>query len=168
MANSRRFLFQGRIVRALCFCSIIAVLVAGFWPFEPHPRNDVACLPNGNGIRLGPRGIVMSSKTFQWPLSPDSGVSLELWLRPGTNEGVRDILNFSDSDTPQKLRLFKWSDSTLLLYKDSPQQHREIDVDKAFVPGLPLLITITGSSSGTTVYLNGLPKGRSTNLDLSF
>src|SRR3954469_1376907 len=107
MANSKKFLFQRRVLRALCLSSIIAVLVAGLWPFDPHPRNDATWLPNGSGIRLGPRGIVVSSKDFQWRPAPDSGVSLELWLRPSINEGVNDVLNFSDRETPQKLRLLK-------------------------------------------------------------
>jgi VanZ like family/Concanavalin A-like lectin/glucanases superfamily len=153
---------------AICLCVLCAIAVAGLWPFDPFPRNDVSWLENQNGLHFGPAGVAYSLSDFQWADSPGrEACSLELWLRPDRNNGVNDILTFYSPEAPQRLRLFKWRNSTLLLYSDFRSQHREIDVDDAFHPGTPLLITITAGSHSTSVYLNGTLARTSTRLTLS-
>ncbi len=167
MSGSNALFRNRRTLSAISIGALILTLCAGFWPFQAHPANRVVWLPGQKGIELGRGGIVLSSQDFDWPGSMGAGFGFEIWLTPANNPGVSDLVNFNSPNAPQKLRIFKWRESTLLLYKDLPPQHREIDIDHAFAPGAPLLITITGTSQGTTVYLNGAPKGHSSYLALS-
>jgi VanZ like family/Concanavalin A-like lectin/glucanases superfamily len=151
-----------------CFAYLLVITIAGLWPFNPFPRNDVTWLEHRNGLRFGPAGVVMSSANFQWPaVERRSECSLELYLEPYTNPGSNSILTFYTPETPQGLRIFEWRRSVLLIYKDIGLPHREIDVEHAFRPGRPVFIAITSGLRGTFVYLDGKLAGRSHALSLS-
>jgi VanZ family protein len=157
-----------RALAVVCLCILIGVLVAGLWPFNPFPRNEVAWLANQNGLHFGPQGIVLSSTDFpRTDSSSAPACSIEVWLQPDKNQNSNDILTFYSPDAPQRLRLFQWRRSTLLLYRDLRSQHREIDVDNALLVGAPLLVTIAGGPDGTSLYLNGTLAERSSRLALS-
>jgi hypothetical protein len=135
---------------------LVVILIAGLWPFNPFPPNDVTWLRDRSGLRFGPAGIVMSSANFQWPAAErGSDCSIELYLEPFSNFGSNSILTFYTPEAPQGLRIFEWRRSILLIYKDIGSLHREIDVENVFHAGRPVLITITSGPPGTFVYLNG-------------
>ena len=50
------------VLRLLCVSVLAGILVAGLWPFHA-PRNDVAWLNDGNGLRFGRHGVMLSSET---------------------------------------------------------------------------------------------------------
>jgi len=151
-----------------CLAYLVVILIAGLWPFDPFPRNEVTWLQDRNGLRFGPAGIVMSSENFQWPAAEQkSDCSLELYLEPYTNLGSNSILTFYTPEAPQGLRIFEWRRTILLIYRDIGSLHREIDVEHAFRSGTPILITITSGSRGTLVYLNGKLAEASHGLSLS-
>jgi hypothetical protein len=151
-----------------CLAYLIVILIAGLWPFDPFPGNDVTWLQDRNGLRFGPAGIVISSANFQWPPAErTSDCSLELYLEPYTNLGSNSILTFYTPEAPQRLRIFEWRRSVLLVYRDVGSLHREIDVEHAFRPGTPTLIAITSGLRGTLVYLNGKLAEASHGLSLS-
>jgi VanZ like family/Concanavalin A-like lectin/glucanases superfamily len=163
-----RWLAKDRVRGQLCLLYLVVVLIAGLWPLNPSPRNDVNWLGNRHGLRFGPAGIVISPATFQWPTAPSgSNCSLEVYVQPGRNRAANSILTFYTPKAPQRFRVFEWRSSTLLLYSDFRSIHREMDIANAFRPGAPVLITITSGSQGTIVYLNGVPAQTSHHMPLS-
>lgn len=151
-----------------CLAYLFVILIAGLWPFNPFPTNNVTWLQDRNGLRFGPPGIVVSSASFEWPAA-DTGAecSIELYLEPYSNFGSNSILTFYGVEARQELQISRWSRSILLIYKDIGSVHREIDVDDAFHAGTPVLITITSGFRGTLVYLDGKLAGTSHVLSLS-
>jgi VanZ like family/Concanavalin A-like lectin/glucanases superfamily len=159
---------QRRILRIICLGILGAIAAAGLRPFNPFPPNDATWVAGGNGLHFGGAGIALSASNLPWPPSASGPTcSLELWLRPDTNTRANNILTFYTPEAPQGLRLFQWADSTLLLYRDFGGEHREIDIEEAFRPRVPVFITVTGSPAGTSVYLDGVLRQRSTRLILS-
>ena len=157
-------------LRAICLGIVGVSLAAGLWPFNPLPHNQVSWLGNRDGLLFGNRGVVLSSANFRWPPSVDTApCALEIWLQPGTNSEHRGIiLAFYQSRAPERLKLFRWHDSILILYKDDGRsRHQEIDFEGALRPDTPLLITVTSSDRGTSVYMNGVLAQTSSRFALS-
>src|SRR6266702_6626731 len=72
-----------KILGAVSLLVLCGMLIAGLWPFNFFPRNDVAWLKNSNGLQFGDRARVYSSRNLEVPDSKeDSFCSLELWLQP--------------------------------------------------------------------------------------
>src|SRR5208337_5658590 len=61
---------------------LVIILVAGLWPFNPLPANNVDWLRDKSGLRLGNNPIVVSRSPFQFTDTRWSSVSLEIWIRP--------------------------------------------------------------------------------------
>jgi hypothetical protein len=159
---------NGRILLIVCLGILGVIAAAGLRPFNPFPRNDAAWVPGRNGLHFGGAGIALSASNLPWPPAASGPTcSLELWLRPDTNSRANNILTFYTAEDPQRFRLFQWANSTLLLYRDVGGEHREIDIEKAFRPGVPVLVTVTASPQGTSVYLDGVLRHTSTRLILS-
>jgi hypothetical protein len=133
---------------------------------NPFPPNDVLWTAGVDGLRFGPRGIVVSSRGIEWPNRPaTTPCSIESWLQPDRNPYSSDILNFYAAD--RNLRLFQWSGTTLLLYEDVDSHHEEIDIENALPAGVPVFVSIVGGPGGTSVYLNGELSQRSQLLRLT-
>src|SRR2546429_8499168 len=72
-----------KILGAVSLLVLCGMLIAGLWPFNFFPRNDVAWLKNSNGLQFGDRARGYSSRNLEVPHSKeDSFFSLELWLQP--------------------------------------------------------------------------------------
>ena len=158
---------RARLLGTICVGILAAVAFAGLSPFNPFPRNEVTWIADQNGLRFGRDGIALASENLRWPASSDSTCSLEIWLRPDSNTRSNNIFTFYSPEAPQRFRLFQWSDSTLLLYHDLGGEHREIDIENALSPGVPLLITVAAGPDGTAVYLNGVLQQSSSRLKLT-
>jgi len=158
-----------RVLGIVCLGILAVIAVAGLRPFDPSPKNNVAWLADRHGLRFSSLGIALSTSSLVWPSpSPDATtLSLEIALRPDINARTNNILTFYTPEAPQRFRLIQWADSTLLLYRDFRNEHREMDIENTFRPGVPVFITVTAGPRGTAVYLNGVLKQRSTRLQLS-
>src|SRR5437016_10093808 len=51
-----------KILGAVSLLVLCGMLIAGLWPFNFFPRNDVAWLKNSNGLQFGDRARVYSSR----------------------------------------------------------------------------------------------------------
>src|ERR1700733_14423067 len=104
------WLARSRCSGIICWLLVAGALVAGLWPFNPFPRNDVSWLKNRNGLHFGTGGIVLSPGNFLWPASPSSAClcTLEIFVQPGMNPQSSSILTFYSPDAPQRIRLFQW------------------------------------------------------------
>lgn len=149
-----------KLLRILCVLVIAGVLVSTLWPFNPFPSNQVSWLPEGNAVRFGRHGVIVSRA----PLTvgePDSGpsCSLELFLSPAEAARSYTILNFYVPDNPGQFRVRQWTDGLLVTrnFRDAQDKIKTVkfDVDHAFQPGRLLLLTMTSGAGGSIVYLNG-------------
>jgi hypothetical protein len=73
---------QATLLRAICACVLLGILVAGLWPFHA-PRNEVSWLNEGDGLLFGKRGSIVSASPFEANgARADGSCSLEIWLEP--------------------------------------------------------------------------------------
>ncbi len=145
-------------VGILCIVAIFAVLFATQWPFDPWPANNVAWLQDGNGLRFGRAGVVVSEGPLRLAhqAPAEKSCSIELFLRPASVRVSDTILAFYTPDNPAHLLVRQWTDS-LLVIRDSVDaagktRQTKFDVDRAFQTGKLLLLTITSGPNGTVVY----------------
>jgi VanZ family protein len=151
---------QKKRIGLLSIMAIAAILFGTLWPFNPFPKNGVDWLPEANGIRFGPAGLVLGDSPLQPPQQSQSGKSctLELLLRPATVSDSGTILTFFVPGNPEKFVVRQWTDGLLVVHKSVTPQGKiksaKFDVDHAFAPETLLLLTITSGPQGTTVYRN--------------
>lgn len=156
----------------ICVFVLGGILVAGLWPFHA-PRNEVTWLSQGDGLLLRKYGTVISAAPFQVnPGRPDESCSLEIWLQPKRVHSSGSILSFYQAEsgvTTFSLRQ-SWGDLTIQRadQQNSGRAKRgKIYVDEVLSHQKPVLITISSTRSGTSVFADGIIVKRIPNLKLS-
>lgn len=152
-----------KIIGAICVLLTCGLLVAGLWPFNAFPRNDVSWLRNRNGLRFGSDGSVFSIQRFELPRSnQESFCSLEILLGPahGYVKTAVTILAFYNPDNALQFRLMQDRGDFVVTgnYRDQ-QEHlktAEVRIELAIRQGQQALFTITSGPKGTEVYRNGV------------
>lgn len=157
---------EKRTLAAICLLISSIMVAAAFWPFNPHPANQVNWLRNENGLRLGRAGILWSSGKFRFS-NPESpvGACLEIWLEPSQDKYSTALLAFSSSANPDQLRLRQSHDYLLVLQEAFPsRRHSALTamwVPHVFQAHRRSVIVISSGTDGTSVYLNGAPQEKS-------
>ena len=152
-----------------CILVVSILFTAGLWPFNPFPKNQVTWLSDG-GLQFGDHGVVFSRESLQASrLNRDSFCTLAIRLQPGPSGGT--LLAFYTPENPSQFRLMQWRD-TLLIRKDyrDVKNHlktAEVDLDHGFLPGEPVIFTITASPDGSVAYRNGVRAAGATRMGLS-
>lgn len=152
-----------KVLGAICVSLACGMFVAGLWPFNPFPKNEVSWLTERNGLRFSQNSAVLSKGPFEVAEQDrDSFCSLEIYLRPASAY-VRQsitILDFYKPDNPLQLRLAQHLDHFFVRrdYKDKQNSltTAEIEVEHAFRQEEPVLFTITSGPTGTSTYRNGV------------
>jgi hypothetical protein len=165
------------LLAVLCGIATAAILFATLWPFNPFPPNRVNWLPNGNGLNFGGPGIALSRTDLRADSAiPGDSCSLELLLRPASNDLSTTILSFYTPRDAQQFAVRQWTDSLLVtrdvLTAGNKLKRIKLDVDRIFPLGKLTLLTMTFGPEGTVVYLDGrhegtFPKFAMTRNDLS-
>jgi VanZ family protein len=151
-----------KILGAVSLLVLCGMLIAGLWPFNFFPRNDVAWLKNSNGLQFGDRARVYSSRNLEVPDSKeDSFCSLELWLQPdgGSPKRPATILLFTAPDNPLQFRV-RQSLDILLLRQDARDQQNHLqtlsaDVEYSLRQDQPTFFTITTGPKDILAYKDG-------------
>ena len=157
-----RVIREKKILALTCFGILSVMIVAAFWPFNPHPANHVTWLSDQNGLRFNGGGIVLSTKGFEFADSQAmAGVSLELWIEGSQENYSNALLAFSSPANPEQFRL-RQSHDFLLILQEPRRRARHMGmtwlwVPHAFQPQKRRFIAISSGASGTTVYLDGIP-----------
>ena len=145
----------------LCIAVLGVILSLGLWPFYV-PANDVAWLGNRNGVRLGSNSTVISADAFQVTGGPGAG-SLEIWLQPARVWVSSTFLAFGRVGRSEPFRMRQsltdlelWRGGTAKLYVDGIFRQRK-----------PRFITVTSGTSGTVVYIDGVPARTAPGIRLS-
>jgi len=146
--------------------------VAGLWPFHA-PRNQVSWLGHGSGLFFGKYGSIVSAEPFGINQQrPESPCSLEIWLQPKRILSSGTILAFyqpAGQVIPFSLRQ-SLGDLTLQRVSNNDPgkaKRSKIYVDDVFSRLQYVLITISSSKSGTTVFADGVVVRKYQNFELS-
>jgi len=149
------------ICLATALLGVLAIiLVAGLWPFNPFPANNLTWLDDRNGLEFGKNAILLSRSPLDFTGPGWSSISMELWVKPNSTSSRRTITFFSiyTSENPKQFRLMQYQ-NVLLLRRERKGAPEEVavGVDKAFFPSTPVLLTIAAGPKGSAIYLNGKP-----------
>ena len=136
----------------------IGMVVACLWPFH-SPLNQVSWLEQGNGLRFGDHGTIVSRGTLTPFPQQSEGWTVELWLRPVDPWLSDTILAFYDARRP---RGFSVRQVYTDLAAEDPLWRSKLDPEEqAFeARGVfrrrPLVfLTLTSGVDGTTLYADG-------------
>ena len=157
-----RAIREKKTLAIICFGIVSVMIVAAFWPFNPHPANHVTWLSDQNGLRFNGGGIVLNTNGFEFADSHSmAGVSLELWLEPSQENYSNALLAFSSPANPEQFRL-RQSHDFLLILQEPRARARHMGMTWLWVPHAfqahkRRFIAISSGASGTTVYLDGVP-----------
>ena len=149
---------RAMLLRAICVCVLAGILVVGLWPFHA-PRNNVSWVSDGNGLRFGKHGSIVSASPLEARATPgNNSCSLEIWLQASdpVTEGM--ILAFYWPDhrvVPFSIRQFQ---EGLVFENNSPGDSREpaVYVADVFHGPKPAFVTITSIEAGFSVYVDGM------------
>jgi VanZ family protein len=156
------------IFGALSLFVALGILFCTLWPFQPFPPNQVSWLQGSNGIRFDSAGVVLSAQPLQ-PASqsiPSGGsatASVEIWLKPSNTHSVSTVLDFYEPGNPFRFQLRQYLDG-LIVSRDSrtsdgKMKRTKIDLDHGLQRDKLMLVTLTCSAEGTSLYLDGERKG---------
>ncbi len=156
-----------------CLLMVSFALLAGFWPFNFFPENQVRWIPGKDGIefesskdRKDCRGggmvqtrsaVVAGEKNFSRSL----GMTIELWLKP-FKEPRRcraRILSFYDASDQEVFFVGQWRSHLMVRGKlrrmGGKVVFREIGVRDVLTPEIPIFVTICSGENGIGVYIDG-------------
>jgi hypothetical protein len=137
---------------------LIAILIAGLWPFHA-PKNDVRWLSEGNGVHFGIHGLILSSETFSLDgLNDGISCSVEIWLQPALDTGGTILAFYTPENRIVTFSLHQSLDDLFLRRVDIERQRRvkaKWYIEHVFRKNKQVLVTITSSTQGTAVYVNG-------------
>jgi len=152
-----------------CAVMCAAFLVAGLWPFNFRPENDVHWLKGRNGLYFQDRnssfdragGVALTRGPLILPQESGRAISIEIWLQPETEPhgGINHILSFYDGQGRAAFFLGQWK-SSLIVRKNFAESgrkrhYREIGAKGALRNDEASFLTITSGEKGTTIYLDG-------------
>ena len=151
---------------------VLGVLVAALWPFRFHPENNVSWMVERNGIRFAAHGSVVSSGQFRVPDHEAAGpCSLELWLAAGSSSTSSSVLTFSTPANPLQFQLIQSLDDLFVNKERADRQWRReekhIAIVSLFQKYRTVFIDISGDSEGTTVFIDGSLRRRSSDFRLT-
>jgi hypothetical protein len=146
-----------RRLLTLAFAAVACITLSlGLWPFHA-PHNHVAWLPNKNGLRFGFDGSAFGQRQLTFSDSTPAERSIEIWLQPGSIWDRGTILSFY-RPANRTVLLFRQSQTDLELElesNDDVRHARKRYIDHVFRRGRVAFLTVTNSTLGMSVYLDG-------------
>ena len=152
------------VLSLICLSITIVILIAGLWPFNFRPKNQVTWLDGQNGIHFGRLGIAYSTDSVfgsREAIRPGGPVSIELVVRPAREPiyPLARILTLYTEGSRQFFTLAQWK-SHLILRAD-PQgsklqlKSREISARNVLLKNIPRFLTVTSQNGKTIIYADG-------------
>lgn len=145
---------------ATALLTVLAImLLAGLWPFNPFPANNVAWLKSQNGLDFGRNPLVLSRSPLDFADPRWSSMSLEIWLQPTGSWQANTFLSIYTPQNPKQFRLMYYYKAFLVRRNrrntEGQWDDTGIGVDNAVFPNTPLFITITAGPKASSIYFNG-------------
>ena len=152
----------------ICLAVLLSILIAGLWPFNFFPKNNVAWLPDRDGVRFHGQGIVTGPviDQKQWQrLFQEGAITIEIRLRPELETaGSPCILTLFDGKMPELFTIRQWRSHLVVWSRpDDPADRKkgmtfqEIGYRDALPKGQDVFLVIASDRSGTAIYVNGGP-----------
>lgn len=163
--ESARFVQIARALAALYLALLVFVLLRPF-DFAPYPvksENSVEWLSNGEGVRFGPSGMLVSGgppTAFHRQLVSGQGITIELWLRSASSDQERParIISYSINFWESNFTLGQEGNELIMRLRTTnkgPNGTPSVDVDDAFVLGKMQHIVATYDFVEERVYVDG-------------
>ena len=148
----------------VCLVITVGILLAGFWPFEFHPKNEVTWLDGQNGIHFGRRGIAYNTESVYGPhrpIHPGGAISIELVVQPGRelDDSITRILTLYGGENRQFFTLAQWKSYLILRAasqgNDLTYDFRETGAGNVLLKNIPTFFTVTSQNGNTAIYADG-------------
>jgi len=153
--------------RHVLLALLASLLVAGLFPFNFLPANQVSWLQGTRGVRFYGYGEVRALQTAPGDLTDSaeagSGTTVELWIGcEGAGPEVSGVLAVYHSRDRKPFAIEQSMTDLILggVVRD-PQgrpEFRHMSLDEVLDAGAQHFVTITTSKDGTTIYLEGEPR----------
>jgi hypothetical protein len=151
-----------RALGIICILISAGIIVAGLWPFEFNPGNNVALVQNEKGIRFYGQGIVFGQNVLaiHEAASRKPSFTIELILRPQreVNNMVSYILTLYNGQREQFI-LGQWKKELIIRAPvpraDGHSQYREISIENILEKNTTHLLAVTSSQDITDIYIDG-------------
>jgi hypothetical protein len=163
---------RANLLRAICACVLLGMLVAGLWPFHA-PRNAVSWLGTGNGLLFGKHGSLVSASPFKARAArEDNYCSLQIWLEPSridSGAGGMILAFYSPERRVTPFALRQRRGGVVLVHEGQgiSAMRTEIYLGDVLSGQKPVLVTITSGEAGTATYADGRLVKRVANLAIS-
>ena len=151
---------------AICLIVLLAILIAGLWPFNFFPENKVAWLTDRDGVRFYGQGIIAGpelDRNRQRSLFQNKSITIEIWLRPSLEtSNAPSILTLYDGKSPDIFAFRQWrshlviwsrADDTAARKRGRPYQ--EMGFHDALIKDADVFIAVTSDASGSALFVNG-------------
>ncbi|MBU1053506.1 MAG: VanZ family protein [Proteobacteria bacterium] len=155
------------LLKIFCFAVVIAIILAGLWPFNFFPKNKVKWLQNNNGVSFSGQGLIISHDRLQKSnesLFSDRAISVELWVKPLNEPGnLPPIFNLYDGKLPGVITVGQWRSHLIVRCRTNDpalfkrrEPYRERGLNNALLKNRDVFITIVSDKKESAVYLNGM------------
>lgn len=163
---------RDRWLAVACTVVVACILWAGLWPFNPHPKNQLAWLKDGNGLDFGGHATILSSAAFPAvDLGSGPACSLEIWAQAASVRSEGTLLSFYSPENLVSFSLDQFNKglSFQRRFREPGGHVAEVHAGilDAFHPGRPSFITITANPPRAAFYLDGILVDRDSRLRLS-
>jgi hypothetical protein len=143
--------------RVICIGVLLTILSLGLKPFH-SPKNAVAWMANGAGLRFGPWGTVWGSNSVKPTNLHDAGASLEVWVQPAKMWDSGTFLTLYRREDLRQFSLRQFQ-TDLAIQIEPDNQHRSgtrrAQVADVFRRSTPVFITLSSNVQGALVYIDG-------------
>jgi len=161
-----------KYLKLLFVISVLAILFATLWPFNPWPRNQATWLRDGHGIVFGKPGLVVSITPLPFQdTEAATSRTLELFMRPTSTQTFYTIVTFYTPNDPAQLRVAQWTNFLLLVHDvidgDGHPVEQKFDINRMFQQSELFLLTVVFTPKSTDVYVDGKVVATSSNFVIS-
>ena len=145
------------------FVILIGFFLAGFWPFNFIPENEVKWLSNTNGLSFYGHGMVHTPDLLNGDNPPfqNGSITVEMLLQPKVKCDcfVARILSLYDGRKSENLFIGQWKYDLILSghfqAPDNKIKYKEVGIGNILMRDKKIFITITSGNDGTTVSIDG-------------
>ncbi|MGH9521047.1 MAG: LamG-like jellyroll fold domain-containing protein [Terriglobales bacterium] len=146
-------------VTACFWFVVVIILLAGLWPFQFRPPNQVN-QDRENGLVFGKRGIAYA-RDLNWRSTQPAGFTMETWLKsagPVTSH-LANVVCLTRTSSCSEFLLSQWRSEPLLVARFSDangtSRQRKMGVADALPAGRWAYVVITSGTDGMQMYVNG-------------
>ncbi len=162
MHDSIQIRKRSPLVGFLCLAVLAIILVAGLWPFRA-PKNDVAWIPNSDGLFFGRHGSAVSNGSFS---AAAPAQTLEIAFEPAHSKGRRTILAFDGAQDRRGSFSLQQDGRAFIVHRLNVDTSGVSRLAETLFPGVlspnkAVVAAIVLTPTDTTVYLDGVRAGKS-------